>query len=409
MRKKPPEKIQKEGAMLPPIEVQEKYMKRAIELAKNGAGKTNPNPLVGAVVVKDGAIVSEGWHDHIGGYHAERNALLACADGEAEGADLYVTLEPCCHTGKTPPCTDIILKKGVKRVFVGASDPNPLVGGKGVAILRQHGVTVTTGILAEECFDLNRVFFHYIATKTPYVIAKFAMTLDGKIATVSGDSKWISSSESLFYSQQLRNRCAAILVGIGTVLADDPLLTCRIPGGTNPLRIICDSTLRTPLDAALVKTAKEVPTLVVCGSLNDGGLRQGAATDADGRRQGAVTDVDLRQRAAALAAAGVEVLALPGADGKVDLAALVKILSDRGIDSLLIEGGGDIHYSALSSGIVNEINAFIAPKIVGGKAATGPVGGTGFDPLSACLPLSFRKIERLGPDILVTADVKGGA
>ena len=243
------------------METKEKYMRRALELAAMGEGRTSPNPMVGCVVVKDGRIISEGYHEKYGEYHAERNALLRCKEDPA-GADLYVTLEPCCHQGKTPPCTDIIIEKKIGRVFVGSLDSNPLVAGRGVAILRDSGIKVETGILEEECLKLNEVFYHYISTGTPFVAAKYAMSADGRIACASGDSKWITGEAARRQVHMLRKRYSGILVGIGTVLADDPMLNCREEEGVDPVRIICDSNLRIPMDSQIVKTAGEIPTIV---------------------------------------------------------------------------------------------------------------------------------------------------
>lgn len=405
--------------------IHEDYMRRALELARKGAGRVNPNPLVGCVVVKDGRIVSEDYHHEIGGFHAERNALLHCPDEDAAGADLYVTLEPCCHTGKTPPCTDIILEKKIGRVFVGAGDPNPKVAGKGIQILRDHGVEVFTGILEEECLDLNAVFFHYITTRTPYVIAKFAETLDGKIATVTGDSRWISSEEARQQTHEDRNRYSAILVGIGTVLTDDPLLTTRLTAeqkarlsgfsGRNPVRVICDSHLRIPLDSRLVKTANEVRTIVACVQRDSCGSRiSSAQLDGCGQRDSCGSGISsayseeeaaLEKKKADLLAAGVDIIGTPAVDGQVDLKFLMAELGKRGIDSVLIEGGGEIHAAAFEAGIVNAVQAYIAPKIVGGCAAKSPVGGTGIQRLADAVQLAVKKVERIGPDILVTADV----
>ena len=219
------------------------YMKRALELAKKAMGYTSPNPMVGCVVVKDGRIVTEGYHERCGEYHAERNALTKCSE-DLTGATMYVTLEPCCHQGKTPPCTDIILERGIGKVYVGSMDPNPKVAGKGVQILRDHGVEVETGLLEEECLSLNEIFFHYITTKMPYVAMKYAMTLDGKIASFSGDSKWVTGERAREHTHFLRKKYRGILVGIGTVLADDPMLNCRTENGVDPVRIVCDSHLQ---------------------------------------------------------------------------------------------------------------------------------------------------------------------
>ena len=239
----------------------EQYMRRAIELAKRGMGYTSPNPMVGAVIVKDGRIIGEGWHERYGELHAERNALKHCKESP-QGADMYVTLEPCCHHGKQPPCVEAVIEAGIKRVYVGSDDPNPLVAGGGIKILKEHGIEVVTQVLKDECDRLNEVFFYFIQTRRPYVAMKYAMTMDGKIATYSGLSKWITGEKAREHVQNLRHRYKAIMAGIGTVLADDPLLTCRIEGGVNPIRIICDTHLKPPPESQIVNTAKEVPTIV---------------------------------------------------------------------------------------------------------------------------------------------------
>ena len=248
--------------------IKEEYMRRALEIARKGMGKVAPNPMVGCVIVKNGEIIGQGYHERYGHYHAERTALINMGE-ECKGADLYVTLEPCCHHGKTPPCTDSIIEKGIKRVFVGCLDPNPLIAGKGIQILRENNIEVVTGILEEECLKLNEMFFYYITKKRPYVALKYAMTLDGKIATCIDDSKWVTNEKSREDVHRLRNEYHAIMVGINTVLADDPMLNCRIPNGTDPVRIICDSRLRIPLDSNIVKTSKDIETIVVyCLSAN---------------------------------------------------------------------------------------------------------------------------------------------
>ena len=363
----------------------EVYMRRAIELARNGEGWTNPNPLVGAVIVKDGEIIGEGWHHKYGELHAEREALKDCLQRgkQPAGADIFVTLEPCCHFGKQPPCSQALVEAGIKRVFVGSRDPNPLVGGKGNAFLRENGIEVTEDFLRGECDALNPIFFHYITTKMPYVSLKYAMTADGKIATKTGASKWISGEESRAYVHQLRNRYAAILCGIGTVLADDPMLNCRLEGGHNPLRIICDSHLRIPLDCKIVQSAKEIPTIIVCDDEADFASRN------------------------SLQQAGLEVLALPKSDeGKISLSRLMTELGNRKIDSVLIEGGGQINFSALKAGIVNRIYAFIAPKIFGGCGAKSPVGGEGVAGVEEAFKFGLSKISRLGDDILLDYERK---
>ena len=238
------------------------YMQRAIALAKRGCGKTNPNPVVGAVIVKGHRIIGEGWHVQYGALHAERHALANCTESP-EGATLYVTLEPCCHYGKQPPCTEAVIQSGIKTVYVGSRDPNPLVAGKGIQQLRDAGITVYTDFLRKECDAINPIFFHYITTKRPYCIVKYAMTMDGAIACGNGASKWVTGEVARNDVQQTRKTVAAILVGIQTVLADDPLLTCRIDPACNPVRIVCDSHLRIPLTSKLVQTAKDVPLIVM--------------------------------------------------------------------------------------------------------------------------------------------------
>ena len=239
----------------------QEYMLRAIQLAKKGEGWTNPNPMVGAVIVKDGKIIGEGYHKKYGELHAERNAIASLTES-AEGAVIYVTLEPCCHHGKTPPCTEAIIEQKIRKVVIGSRDPNPKVAGKGVQMLREAGVTVVEDFMREECDQLNPVFFHYITTKTPYVVMKYAMTLDGKIATKTGASKWISGEEARSLVHEMRHDYMAIMAGIGTVLADDPMLNVRLEGKKSPVRIICDSMLRIPLDSQICQTAGRYRTIV---------------------------------------------------------------------------------------------------------------------------------------------------
>lgn len=366
---------------------EQQFMRHAIALALKGEGKTRPNPLVGAVIVKDGRIIGEGYHTKYGSLHAEREALADCRRrGESPlGADMYVTLEPCCHTGKQPPCTEALAESGIGRVFVGSEDPNPLVAGKGIKFLRQHGIQVQTGFLKAECDALNPIFFHYIAAGKPYVALKYAMTADGRIATVTGASKWITGEAARNHVHRLRNRYASILVGINTVLRDDPLLNCRIPGGVNPLRIVLDSALRIPLSSHLVQSAKEIPLMVVCS---------------DSKIKGAA------DKKKALEAAGAEVLPLDSPDGRPVFKALVAELGKRSIDSLLIEGGSQVHYSALKAGIVSHIYSYVAPKIFGGTSAPGPVGGYGADAVSDAFVLHLAGIQQLGEDILIEYEVE---
>ncbi|MGN0483446.1 MAG: bifunctional diaminohydroxyphosphoribosylaminopyrimidine deaminase/5-amino-6-(5-phosphoribosylamino)uracil reductase RibD [Lachnospiraceae bacterium] len=365
--------------------MEEKYMRRAMELAKLGMGHTSPNPMVGCVVVKDDAIIAEGYHEKIGGFHAERNALTRCSK-DTTGAELYVTLEPCCHYGKTPPCTEIIIEKKIKKVYVGSMDPNPLVAGKGVRILQEHGIEVECGILKEECDRLNEVFFHYIQTKTPFVVMKYAMTLDGKIACETGDSKWVTGEASRNRVQQMRKQYSGIMAGIKTVLADDPMLNCRIENGVDPTRIICDSALRIPLECKLVQTAKEIPTIVVT-------------------TKKAVQHSEFERKKQALQQAGVEILQ-QDREEEVDLQMLMHELGERGIDSILLEGGGTLNASALKSGIVHRVNCFVAPKLVGGKDARSPIEGNGILKMKDAALLRDVTIEQIESDFLISGRIK---
>ena len=366
---------------------EEQFMKRAIELAKQGAGWTAPNPLVGAVVVKNGRVIGEGYHRKYGELHAERNALAACTEDPA-GATLYVTLEPCCHYGKTPPCTEIIIEKKIAKVVIGSRDPNPKVAGKGARILREHGIEVVEDYMREACDALNPVFFHYITTKTPYVVLKFAMTLDGKIATRTGASKWITGEAAQNHVHQLRGRYAGILAGIGTVLADDPMLNCRIDGAHQPLRIILDSHLRIPMGSRLVRSAKEYPLLIVCNeSTRD-------------REEGT-------NRIQKLEEAGAKVWTLPEKNGHPDLNVLMQRLGEEKIDSVLIEGGGTVNEAALKAHIVHRVYAYIAPKIFGGEDAKTPVEGSGIRLPQECAKLRLAKITVLLNDMLLEYDVEG--
>jgi diaminohydroxyphosphoribosylaminopyrimidine deaminase/5-amino-6-(5-phosphoribosylamino)uracil reductase len=365
------------------------YMCRAIELAKNGIGTVNPNPLVGAVIVRDGEILAEGWHERYGELHAERNAIKHYYEknpsGSLEGATIYVTLEPCCHYGKTPPCTEAIIENKFAKVVIGSRDPNPLVSGKGVEILRNAGIEVVTDYMRSECDELNYVFFHYIRTKTPYVVMKYAMTLDGKIATTLGKSRWITGENARQNVHRDRNRYMAIMVGVGTVISDNPLLSCRLEGAENvrnPIRIICDTNLRTPLESQMVNTAGDIRTII-------------ATALGDKEKQKQYTDK------------GCEIVEVPilRDDNRVDLNLLMNKLGEMGIDSILLEGGANLNFSALNAGIVNRVQAYIAPKIFGGSTAKSPVGGLGFGNVSEAVMLSTPKITTFGDDILLEAEV----
>ena len=367
------------------MQKKEEYMRRALELARKGEGHTSPNPMVGCVVVKDGRIISEGYHEKYGEFHAERNALTRCTEDTA-GADLYVTLEPCCHQGKTPPCTDIIIEKKIARVFVGSMDSNPLVAGKGVQILRDHGIYVETGLLDAECRKLNEVFYHYIATKTPFVVMKYAMTLDGKIACATGDSKWVTGEIARTQVHRMRGRYRGIMVGIGTVLADDPMLNCRVEGGVDPVRIICDSNLHISTESQIVKTALDIETIVACS-------------------QEALESERKQEKIRRLKEAGIQIIGTEGAHG-VNLVELMKKLGGQNIDSILLEGGGTLNASALEDGIVNKVYAYIAGKLIGGMDARSPVEGMGIDRMADAITLQNMEIEKLGDDFCIVGYVK---
>lgn len=357
----------------------EKYMRQAIALALKGTGRVNPNPLVGAVVVKDGRIIGEGYHQQYGCPHAERNALAACTESAAE-ATIYVTLEPCCHHGKNPPCTEALIQAGISRVVVGSADPNPLVAGKGIAQLKAAGIQVEEGFLQAECDAINFIFFHYITTNKPYLALKYAMTADGKIACHTGASRWITGEVARHHVHQLRNKYAAIMVGTGTVLADDPELTCRIENGNNPVRIVCDTQLRTPLSAKLVVTAKEVPTIIA-------------------------TCCQEESRYKPYQEAGCQVWVVPAKNGGVDLQALVHRLGQEKIDSVLVEGGGQLNWSLLQAGLVQRVYTYIAPKIFGGAAAKSPVGGIGVDNPQQAFQMRVVATQQLGEDFLLEQEV----
>lgn len=367
---------------------EEKYMRRAIELAKKGSGHVNPNPLVGAVIVRDGEIIGEGYHECYGQLHAERNAIANAKKrgNSLEGSTIYVTLEPCCHYGKTPPCTEAIIEEKIARVVVGSDDPNPLVSGKGFQMLREKGIEVIPHFLKEECDAMNHVFFHYIRTGTPYVAMKYAMTMDGKIACYTGDSKWVTGEESRAHVQTLRNHYKGIMAGIGTVLADDPMLNCRIEGGRDPIRIIADSHLRIPIDSQLVRTAGQQPLIVAC------------LPDAD------------EEKAAQLQEKGVEVLRIPGVTTAditeeqkevISLPVLMKELGARKIDGILLEGGGQLNESASQAGIVDRIYCYIAPKIFGGAQAKTPVEGQGLTRAADAWQFNRIGMQEFGQDILL--------
>ena len=362
--------------------IDEMYMERALELAAKGRGTTTPNPMVGAVIVKNGRIIGEGYHIRAGEGHAEVNAFKNAVE-DVTGATMYVTLEPCSHYGKTPPCADKIVEKKIGRVVVGALDPNPLVAGRGIEKIRNAGIPVITGVLAERSIALNEVFMKYIVTKRPFVLLKAAMSLDGKIATAEGESQWISCETSREEVHRLRHELTGIMAGIGTVLADDPMLNCRIPGGKQPVRIIVDSHLSIPEESKLVCSAKEFPLVVAAVENSDAAKKE------------------------RLEEQGVKVIEVSADDaGHVDLNILMDCLGEMKIDSILLEGGGRLAEGALKAGIVDKVQFYIAPMLIGGESAKTPVEGRGFAALSEAWHISNWKAEVIGDDIKITGYIK---
>ena len=356
------------------------YMRIALELAEKGCGFTAPNPMVGAVIVKEGRIIGRGWHEAYGEAHAERNALASCRESPKD-ATIYVTLEPCCHHGKQPPCVNAIIDAGIQRVVIGARDPNPLVSGKGLQILRDAGIKVTEHVLEGECYRLNEVFFHYILTKRPFVVMKYAMTMDGKIAAYTGASKWITGEIARQHVAKQRHRYTAIMVGVGTVLADDPMLNCRLEHTKNPVRIICDTHLRTPIWSKVVSTAQEIPTLLAtcCGD---------------------------RLRWRAYEEMGCRIIHCREKSGHIDMQNLMELLGAEQIDSILLEGGGTLHWAALESGIVQKVQAYIAPKLFGGASAKTPIEGLGVPSPAEAFHVKNSRLICLGEDYLIESEVE---
>ena len=351
------------------------YMQEALRIAANARGRTSPNPLVGAVIVKDDRIIAEGWHRQAGTPHAEIHALNMAGE-LAKGATLYVTLEPCSHFGRTPPCANAIVNAGIKRVVAAMSDPNPKVAGRGFQILKDAGIEVEVGICEYEARNLNEIFIKWVTTNKPFVTLKTAMSLDGKIATSTGQSKWITSETSRQRVHKLRDTHDAIMVGIGTVFADNPSLTARIEGGKNPIRIVVDSQARTPINSNVVKDGK-AKTII------------------------AVTKAAQSDKVEALQKCGVEIIAA-GDGERVDLNVLMNELAKREITSILVEGGGTLNFSLLEAGLVDKVCAFIAPKIIGGSTALTSIEGKGFENLNDAVNLKNITIEQIDKDILIT-------
>ena len=394
-------------------------MQRAIALAKKGAGFVNPNPMVGCVVVKDNEIITEGYHEYYGGLHAERNALTNTA-ADCKDATLYVTLEPCCHHGKTPPCTDIIIEKGIKKVVVGLLDPNPLVSGKGISILQDAGIEVVTGVEEDKIKELNKVFLKYIKTKRPYVILKTAMTLDGKIASHTGDSKWITNEKSRQLVHKLRSEMMGIVAGIGTVKADNPMLNCRIEGQQStdnsqqslttkvhqPIRIIVDTKASISLDSNIVKTANEYRTILAIGrDVTPVASEKNECRDVTPVASEQTTDNRQQTTDEKLKSFNVEILQCEEKDGHVDINDLMIKLGQKGIDSLLLEGGSCLNAAFLEAGCVDEVYAFIAPKIIGGEHSKSPIGGKGIELMRDAITFGKIEIEQIENDILIKGKI----
>ncbi|MDD2272778.1 MAG: bifunctional diaminohydroxyphosphoribosylaminopyrimidine deaminase/5-amino-6-(5-phosphoribosylamino)uracil reductase RibD [Desulfuromonadaceae bacterium] len=353
-----------------------KYMKRALTLAKKGVGKTAPNPAVGCVIVKNGQIVGEGWHKKAGGPHAEIHALEK-AGPHAHGADVYVTLEPCSHTGKTPPCSEALIRAGVKRVVAGMHDPNPQVNGGGLKALQQAGIETFCGVLEDECRNLNRAFIKFMTTGLPYVTYKCAMTLDGNIATVTGESRWISCEESRKYVHDMRSRMDAIMVGVDTIITDNPQLTVRHVRGKNPLRIIVDTRLRTPESVNVLSEQLSSGTII-------------ATTESNPR-------VHLRYLKL-----GATIVVCDQYEGRVSMKDLSQKLGAMGIQSVLLEGGSHLAGNMLQNGMIDELVIFVAPKVIGSNGFA-PFTLQGITSMSQAIKLEFINVCRMGADLIITA------
>lgn len=354
-------------------------MQRALDLSLKGSGFVNPNPLVGAVIVKNNRIIGEGYHEYFGGAHAELNAIQNVR-GNAVDATLYVTLEPCNHHGKTPPCTERIIQEKFRKVVIGIKDPNPNVTGNGISRLKEEGIEVVVGVLEQQIQYSNEVFLKYTSNKIPFCILKMAMTMDGKIATHTGDSKWITNEKSRKWSHELRHQYSAIMVGVNTVIHDDPELTDRSDHlqKKNPLRIVVDSTGRIPMESKILDTS-HADTVV------------------------ALTKNATKETIQKINKKGVRVIVCPENNGKVELLYLFKALGNMNIDSVLIEGGGQLNFSALEEGLVDKVYSFVAPKIIGGHNAITPIEGKGFAKIDDAITLKFHQIRNFENDILIEA------
>lgn len=360
----------------------ERYMLRALELAERGRGRTSPNPLVGAVIVRDGEVLAEGHHEFVGGPHAEVNALDGVGS-DTDGATMYVTLEPCAHQGRTPPCTDRVAAARIARLVMAIRDPNPLVSGKGETLLREQGMEVAIGPYSEIALRQNEGYIKWVTTGVPFVTLKMAMSLDGKVATRTGESRWISSEVSRADVHRTRAVSDAIMVGIGTVVHDDPQLTARtVAGAPTPLRVVVDSLARTPADSHIADTEK-APTLV------------------------AVSGAAPTESIEALEAGGVEVVTI-GDGGKVDLPGLLRLLGERGIANLLVEGGPELTRAMWEARLVDKLVFYFAPKVIAGCTAPGPVGGAGVSCVDEARGLAIDALYEMGPDFKVVAYAQGG-
>ena len=360
------------------MDADDRFMWMALDLARQGRGRTSPNPMVGAVVVQDSEVVGTGYHQAAGMPHAETVALNKAGE-KAKGATLYVNIEPCSHHGRTGPCTEAIIKAGISRVVAGMQDPNPLISGRGFARLSEAGIKVNKGILEQKARRLNEAFIKYITTGLPFVAIKVAMSMDGKIGTMAGDSHWITGEKSRQFVHRLRDNSDAIMVGIETVLIDDPRLTTRIEGGggKDPLRVIVDSTARLPIDARVIESTSSARTIV------------------------AVTDQAPEEKCRILEEKGVEIITVPAKNGRVDVVELMKKLAERELTIVLVEGGGTLNYSLLENKIVDKLFVFIAPKIIGGRRSPTPFSGSGIESLKDAWFVEDIEMKQFDQDLLL--------
>ncbi|NBG88011.1 bifunctional diaminohydroxyphosphoribosylaminopyrimidine deaminase/5-amino-6-(5-phosphoribosylamino)uracil reductase RibD [Isachenkonia alkalipeptolytica] len=361
----------------------QQYMRQAMELAEKARGRTSPNPLVGALIVKEGKVIGKGYHKKHGDHHAEVNAFNSTKE-KAEGATLYVTLEPCFHYGNTPPCVDRVIEEGIRRVVIGLKDPNPLVGGKSIEKLKKRGIEVREGVLEEVLKEQNRIFLEYIQTQKPYTVIKTAMSLDGKIATSSGESQWITGEKARAYVHTLRDQMSGIMVGVGTVIEDDPSLTTRLQDqkGKDPHRIVVDTRGRIPLTAKILHLDSEAKTII------------------------ASTELMEEDKKKALEDLGATVLMSPIKNERVDLKHLFDKLGEQKIDSVLVEGGATLNFSLVEEALVHRIISFIAPKIIGGESAKTPIGGRGILRMEDVITLNNLQYKHFGQDLMIQGDIR---